>query len=216
MGDESEIYKAPEGETEKSEGVKLKPLSPERQREIERELSSIRGVADPNKGMRYFLIALALLFVGGIVLFVMTTIWDSKISIARHNFLFVYKRYIGLKAMGPGHNKVGVVDNMDLLLSAERDIKSAMKIFPNNVESHYLLYNIYVLQLLVMEEEKRVFMGAYFSENLVNNARKGQETALRDLERVDPGLVKCEKFKSKYLNMSKSDINQALNRIFYK
>jgi hypothetical protein len=195
---------------------RLKPPTPERAAEIAAQMQEVQGLESLRDVFGKAAVVLVIVFLIGVFFFVQKTRWDSKMSVARHNFLYVFKRYQRLKDMGPGYPRpFEVNDNISLLAYAESETKGALSIFPNNVESRYLLYNIYALQLLVMEAEKRVY-GSGFSTETVNNAMAGREKSLASLEKVDPGLVKSEKFKDKYIQMSKKDLNQALSKILNK
>ncbi len=203
-----------EDDDEKAEKLKLKPLSPERAQEVAREMQSLHGLTKTSKAPGIILGLVVVLVVIGIGYFIVRTVWDARLSVARHNYLFVQKRYEGLKKLKPGYVKTFAdQDNSMLLHQAATDVESAMKILPWEVEPYYLRYNIYALELLVRAEERRVY-GTRFSREQDDKIKKQMEDAWDDLNRVDPGLTRSRSFKDKYLDMTKDDLNRALVRIF--
>lgn len=212
--EQTDIYKVDPKEAEP--GVKLKPLSPERAAEVAAQFQSIRATQSYKKTFEVVAVALMIILLGGIFYFVQRTRWDAKMSVGRHNYLFVKKKIAGLKKLGPGFDKpVEFYDDMTLLNFAELDVKAALGIFPGEFESKYLLYKIYELKLDQMKEEMRVY-NAHYPKDSLNRVEEEIRNARSEIEKIDPNAEKSKKVEERYAEMSAKKVDKALNKIFNK
>lgn len=211
MGDD--LIKAPEDEFS-GDGPKLKPLTADRQREIEQQMKDLKGVSGASSFFKILFILIGIGVVAGIFFFVQKSRFEYYMSNARSDFLYVYDMWTKLRDLPSGHKRPGDrPPNMSVLERSEENCKNALKIFPKDLEARYLLYNIYQLKLLVIEAEVRVY-GTQMLKNYIPDARMNRNKALASLEEIDPGLKESRaQFEDKYIKMSKKKLGKYLNRL---